>query len=100
MSQAAEYSAKTLTLDSVEIVRLTDGAHRTELSICPSVGNIAYEMKVNGKPILMPPAGSLAEWKAKPSQAVENRFRLTNKARTTEPMGANADTMKFTSNRL
>jgi aldose 1-epimerase len=69
MLQAAEYSAKTLTVDSVEIVRLMDGAHRTELSICPSVGNIAYDMKVNGKPILMPPAGSLAEWKAKPSQA-------------------------------
>jgi aldose 1-epimerase len=69
MTQAANYSAQKLTVDSIEIVRLTDAAHRMEVSICPSVGNIAYDMRVNGKPILMPPPGTLAEWKAKPAQA-------------------------------
>jgi aldose 1-epimerase len=69
MAQTANYSAEILTVDSVEIVRLADAAHRTEVSICPSVGNIAYDMRVNGKPILMPPPGTLAEWKAKPAQA-------------------------------
>jgi aldose 1-epimerase len=69
MTQAANYSAQKMTVDSVDIVRLTDTAHHTEVSICPSVGNIAYAMNVNGHPILMPPAGTLAEWKAKPGQA-------------------------------
>ena len=69
MTQAANYSAQKMTVDSVDIVRLTDSAHHIEVSICPSVGNIAYDMKVNGKPILMQPTGTLAEWKAKPGQA-------------------------------
>jgi len=69
MAPAANYSAQKLTLDSIEIVRLADAARQIEVSICPSMGNIAYEMKVHGQPILMPPAGSLAEWKTKPSQA-------------------------------
>ena len=69
MAPAADYSAQRLTVDSIEIVRLTDTAHRIEVSICPSVGNIAYDMRVNGKPILMPPPGTLAAWKTKPSQA-------------------------------
>ena len=69
MTQAANYSAKKATVDSVEVVRLSDAAHHIEVSIAPSVGNIAYEMKVNGKAILLRPPGSLSEWKAKPTQA-------------------------------
>ena len=68
MAQAANYSAQKLTIDGVEIIRLTDAAHKTEVSICPSVGNIAYEMKVNAKPIFMSPE-SLAGWKSKPGWA-------------------------------
>jgi len=68
MAQAGNYSAQKLTVDGVEIVRLTDAAHNMEVSICPSVGNIAYDMKVNGKPILMSPE-SLAGWKSKPEWA-------------------------------
>jgi aldose 1-epimerase len=69
MSEAANYSARRATVDSVEVVRLTDTAARIEVSIAPSIGNIAYDMQVNGKPILLPPPASLADWKAKPSQA-------------------------------
>jgi aldose 1-epimerase len=69
MTQAANYSVQKATQDSVEIVRLADAEHHTEVSIAPSIGNIAYDMKVNGKPILLSPPGTLAEWKAKPSQA-------------------------------
>jgi aldose 1-epimerase len=69
MASAANYSAEKLVVDSVEVIRLTDTAHHIELSICPSMGNIAFKMVVNGKPILMPPSGTLAEWKAKPAQA-------------------------------
>jgi aldose 1-epimerase len=56
-------------VDSIEIVRLGDGAHHIEVSICPSIGNIAYDMRVNGQPILMPPPAALSEWRQKPSQA-------------------------------
>jgi aldose 1-epimerase len=63
------YTAEQRVVDGIEIVRLADAAHRTEVSICPSVGNIAFEMQVNGKRILLPPPGTLAEWKAKPAQA-------------------------------
>ncbi len=62
------YSAQKLVVDSIETVHLTDSAHGMEVSICPSVGNIAYDLRVNGQPILMSPP-KLSEWKQKPSQA-------------------------------
>ena len=62
------YSAQKLTVDSIETIRLSDPAHCIEVSICPSIGNIAYSMHVNGKPILMSPP-KLNEWRQKPSQA-------------------------------
>lgn len=68
MTQAAPYTAEKSEISGLEIIRLTDAAHKTELSICPSVGNIAYDMRVNGQPILMSPP-NLAEWAKKPSQA-------------------------------
>jgi aldose 1-epimerase len=61
-------SAQKILVDSIETVRLTDPAHAIEVSICPSIGNIAYDMRVRGKQILMSPP-KLAEWKQKPSQA-------------------------------
>jgi len=68
MAQAANYSAEKLTVDGVDIVRLSDTAHHIQVSICPSAGNIAYDLRVNSQPILMGPAGKLADWKAKPEQ--------------------------------
>ncbi len=64
----AQYSARTITVDGVEVVRLEDRAHKTEVSIAPSIGNVAYEMNVNGKNIFWLPA-TFAEWKARPSLA-------------------------------
>lgn len=66
MSQAAEYSAQRVTVDNIPVVRLTDSAHKTEVSIVPSIGNTAYDMKVNGKAVFWSPYQSLAEFKAKP----------------------------------
>ena len=63
------YSAEKQIVDAIETIRLADSAHTLQVSICPSVGNIAYDMRVHGQPILSSPPGSLAEWKAKPSQA-------------------------------
>jgi aldose 1-epimerase len=69
MSTAANYSALKSTDQSIEIVRLADAAHKTEVAIAPSFGNMAYEMKVNGKNILFLPAANIADLKAKPALA-------------------------------
>lgn len=61
-------SAHRVTVDSIETIRLSDPAHAIDVSICPSIGNIAYDLRVRGKPILMSPP-RLNEWKQKPSQA-------------------------------
>lgn len=65
--QAANYSAVIAVADGIEVVRLADAARRVEVSIVPSVGNLAYEMKVGGKNILWFPYSSPAELKARPA---------------------------------
>lgn len=65
---ADNYSAQKLAVDSIETIRLTDSAHGIAVSICPSVGNIAYDIRAHGQPILMSPS-KLGEWKQNPSQA-------------------------------
>lgn len=64
---AANYSARQATVDSVEVAVLADAARGTEVAIVPSAGNIAYEMKVNGKNVLYVPAGAPATLKRRPS---------------------------------
>ena len=63
---ASEYSARRLEIDGVEIVQLTDVARHMEVSIAPSVGNMVYEIKVNGNNILWAPYHSPAELKSNP----------------------------------
>ena len=67
MASAAHYSASQTSVDGVAVVRLSDEDHKTEVSIATGVGNIAYEMKVNGKNLLYFPFASLAELKEKPA---------------------------------
>ena len=67
MSTAANYSAKKAVADGIEIVQLSDRAHGTEVSIVPTVGNIAYSMTLHGKNILWWPFKSVAEMKANPA---------------------------------
>ncbi len=67
MSQAANYSAKTATVDGVEVVVLSDTARKTEVTVAPSIGNMAYRMIVNGKNALWVPYENLGEMKAKPA---------------------------------
>jgi aldose 1-epimerase len=63
---AAQYAVQRENVDGMEVIRLSDEAHKTLVSIVPSVGNIAYDMKVNGKAILYFPYKSLAEFRDKP----------------------------------
>jgi aldose 1-epimerase len=66
MSEAPNYSAARASQDGVEVVRLTDARHNTQVSIVPTIGNNAFEMKVNGTNIFWTPYQSLAEFKARP----------------------------------
>jgi aldose 1-epimerase len=66
MSEAPNYSAARVSLDGVEVVRLTDARHKTEVSIAPKIGNNAFEMKVGGTNIFWTPYQSVAEFKATP----------------------------------
>jgi aldose 1-epimerase len=67
-TNAANYNAKRATVDGIEVIQLSDASHKTEVSIVPSIGNTAYEMKVNGKDVFWSPYRTLAEFKAKPAQ--------------------------------
>lgn len=67
MTTAANYSAQRVTVDGVEVVRLTDESHKAQVSIAPTLGNNAYEFLVNGKNVMWFPQSSLAEFKAKPT---------------------------------
>jgi aldose 1-epimerase len=58
----AEYSART----DGEVVRLEDTAHRIRVAIVPSVGNVAFEMRVNGENVLRFPYADIAEFRSRP----------------------------------
>jgi aldose 1-epimerase len=49
-----------------DTVQLEDTAHQIVVSIVPSIGNVAYEMKVKGVNVLRFPYASLEEFKARP----------------------------------
>jgi aldose 1-epimerase len=65
-ASAQNYTAKQITEQDVPIVRLTDAAHGVEVSVMPSAGNRAYEMKVHGKNILYTAATDLAQYQKRP----------------------------------
>ncbi len=66
MSHAQPYSATKTAAGPVEVIRLADAARGIEVAIVPSIGNIAYEMKVRGKNIFWFPYDAPAELKEKP----------------------------------
>jgi aldose 1-epimerase len=63
---AQNYKAERTTDHGVPIVRLTDSAHDIEVSIVPSIGNRAYEMKVHGKNILYFGQADVSEYQQRP----------------------------------
>ena len=71
---AQNYTAVETSDHGVSVVRLADAEHGVEVSIVPSIGNIAYEMKVHGKNILYFPSADLSEFQQKPGRALESRF--------------------------
>jgi aldose 1-epimerase len=63
---AQNYSARQITEQGVSIVRLSDAAHAVEVSVMPSAGNRAYEMKVHGHNILYFAGKDLAQYEKRP----------------------------------
>ena len=52
MTEAANYTAERVTVDGIEVVRLSDDFHKAQVSIAPALGNNAYEFLVNGKNVM------------------------------------------------
>src|ERR1019366_8781171 len=60
------YTAQRAEDHGIAVVRLSDAAHGVEVSIVPSIGNLAYEMKVHGHNILHFPYADIAEFARRP----------------------------------
>ena len=60
------YSARQTVVDGIETVGLCDAANHLEVSIAPSLGNMAYEMKAAGQNILWFPYQSPADFRSDP----------------------------------
>ena len=60
---SAAYSANEATESGVPVIHLIDLARRMEVSIAPSIGNMAYAFSVNGKNVLWFPFQNPAELK-------------------------------------
>jgi aldose 1-epimerase len=67
MPAAAQYAARRAVVDGVEVIVLEDKQRATTVSIAPSIGNNAFEMKVNGKNIFWFPFASVGEFRKKPA---------------------------------
>jgi aldose 1-epimerase len=63
---AQNYRAEQTLDHDVPIVRLTDAASDVQVSILPSIGNRAYEMKVHGKNVLYFPYADISEFQKRP----------------------------------
>jgi aldose 1-epimerase len=61
-SPAQQYSAR----QRGDVVQLEDSSSQTRVSIVPSVGNIAFELKVKGHDALRWPYASVEDFKARP----------------------------------
>ena len=64
---AQNYTARQMDEQGVSIVRLNDEAHGVEVSVMPSIGNRAYEMKVHGQNILYFSGSDLAQYEKRPA---------------------------------
>jgi len=67
-SPAQPYAARQTEDHGIAVVRLSDAAQGVEVSVVPSIGNLAYEMKVHGHNILHFPYANLGEFAQRPGQ--------------------------------
>lgn len=67
MLNGANYSAEHRVVDGVPVITLHDAEHHAEVSIATSIGNVAYEFKVNGKNAMYFPYAKLSDFEDKPA---------------------------------
>lgn len=60
---SADYSVRTIAVDGVDVVELSDAGSPLQVRIAPSVGNMAYEMLAGSVNILWCPDGTPAQLK-------------------------------------
>src|ERR1700692_2661262 len=65
-SLAQNYTSQQSADHGVPVIRLADAARGVEVTILPSIGNRASEMKVHGKNILYFPVSDLAQFQKSP----------------------------------
>ena len=65
-AHAQKYSARKSVVDGVSVIQLRDPGLDIVVSIAPSIGNNAYEMKVSGKNVFWFPYESVADFAAAP----------------------------------
>jgi len=66
LAAAPAYAQRYSAVQQGDIVTLTDRGSDTVVSVVPSVGNIAFEMKVTGINVLQWPYASVEDFKARP----------------------------------
>ena len=66
MLNGANYSAEHRVVDGVPVITLHDAEHHADVSIATSIGNNAYEFKVNGKNAMYFPFTKLSDFEDKP----------------------------------
>jgi len=62
---AARYSAR----QEGDVITLEDATSKTSVSIGPTIGNIAFDLSINGQKVLRWPYATLDDFKAKPNLA-------------------------------
>ncbi len=60
---ANNYTAERVADHGVAVIRLTDAAHGVSVSVAPSLGNRAFELKVHGKNLLYFPSPDIASFR-------------------------------------
>src|SRR5262249_13691791 len=66
LGSAPAFAQRYSSQQSADVVRLRDTKTNTVVSILTSVGNVAFEMSVNGQNVLYWPYNSVDEFKARP----------------------------------
>jgi aldose 1-epimerase len=57
---SGDYSARAIAIEGIEVIELRDAAHKMEVRVAPSLGNLTYDITVGGQNILWRPEGGLA----------------------------------------
>jgi len=61
------YSARSLTIDGMEVVELSDAAHALAVTVAPGIGNMAYRLRSGAEDLLWFPFDGPGQLQGKPA---------------------------------